>query len=154
MYMRRIVSVTATCCAYGCNYFIYCSNGFMWCMYVCMYSRFAVQQWNDDSGQTLHHAEALGRGREQRNQQVRMLNNPCVFFPIRVGIRYHRLLCLCVCMCGYSSGDVRFDMNPAQLRQFLQALVDRSIIDLVDGLYMPCKKWTRKEMYSFKIEIL
>jgi hypothetical protein len=43
-------------------------------------------------------------------------------------------------MCGYSSGDVRFDMNPAQLRQFLQALVDRSIIDLVDGLYMPCKK--------------
>jgi hypothetical protein len=57
------------------------------CMYVCMYSRFAVQQWNDDSGQTLHHAEALGRGREQRNQQVRMLNSPCVVvFSIRVGI--------------------------------------------------------------------
>eukprot|EP01036_Dinobryon_divergens_P029650 gene29650-38775_t len=39
-----------------------------------------------------------------------------------------------------NSGDARFDMNPAQLRQFLQALVDRSVIDLVDGLYMPCKK--------------
>ena len=48
-------------------------------------------------------------------------------------------LCMCVHL-TYSSGDTRFDMNPAQLRQFLQALVDRGVIDLVDGLYMPCKK--------------
>ena len=38
------------------------------------------------------------------------------------------------------SSDARFDLSPIQLRQFLQGLVDRNLIEMVDGLYLPCKK--------------
>ena len=34
----------------------------------------------------------------------------------------------------------RFDMNIVQLRQYLQVMVDHNAIDLIDGLYFPCKK--------------
>lgn len=40
----------------------------------------------------------------------------------------------------FASSEARFDMTPMQLRQFLQGMVDRNLVDLVDGLYLPCKK--------------
>lgn len=39
---------------------------------------------------------------------------------------------------GGTPGDVRFDMTVQQLRQFLQAMVEASKIEYVEGVYALC----------------
>lgn len=43
---------------------------------------------------------------------------------------------------GMSAGDLRFDMTPQQLRQFLQGLVDAGKIEYIEGVYALCQPTT------------
>jgi hypothetical protein len=52
--------------------------------------------------------------------------------------RMHTMLKLLIG--GSGNNDARFDMSLAQLRQYMQTMVDRNFVDIVDGLYMACKK--------------
>lgn len=38
-----------------------------------------------------------------------------------------------------AAGDLKYDMNIIQLRRFLQAMVDSSKIECLDGVYKVCK---------------
>lgn len=46
---------------------------------------------------------------------------------------------------GASAGDLRFDMTPPQLRQFLQGLEDAGKVEFIEGTYALCQSAAGQE---------